>query len=53
MSFRSNVIVRTHRHTHRTDCFNWTTKVVGDILRDVKEYVVVVAAAAAAAVVSI
>jgi len=29
-SFSSKVIARTHRHTHRTDCSTWTTKVVGD-----------------------
>jgi len=29
-SFHSKVIVRTHGKTHRTDCFIWTTKVVGN-----------------------
>jgi len=29
--FNSIVIVHTHRHTHRSDCCTWTTKVVGKI----------------------
>ena len=28
-SFISEVIAQMYRHTHRTDCANWTTKVVG------------------------
>jgi len=29
-SFRSKVIVRTHRHTHETDCSTWTIKAFGN-----------------------
>jgi len=25
----SKVIIRTHRHTDRTDCFIWTTEIIG------------------------
>jgi len=28
-SFSSKIIIRTHRHTHQTDCSTWSTKVVG------------------------
>ena len=37
-SFSPKVIVRTDKHTHRTDCSNWTTKVVGKDERTIAKH---------------